>query len=195
MDMYNCLQKKSAPLLKKLALRRLLAGLFVFMMILTGAQAAEYYWIGGGADNNWSTLANWNTAMDGTGSTPAAAPGADDNVYFPKTATVNLDSDITVTEIQIPNPNLETISFSVELTGSPITAATIETYRAAATGADDDATSTLKLNCDVTSTNLIMHSGGNITLGEGKKASITNIVNTGDGTTPSTKLTVNGSLT
>ena len=202
MDMYNCLQKKSAPLLKKLALRRLLAGLFVFMMILTNAQAATYFWLGGATtpegdpDNNWSTLANWNTALDGTGSTPAAAPGAGDNVYFPKTATVNLDSDITVTEIQIPNPNLETGSFEVELTGShSITATTIETYRAAATGADADATSTLKLNCDVTSTNLIMHSGGNITLGEGKTASITNIVNTGNGTTPSTMLTVNGSLT
>ena len=209
MDMYNCLQKKSAPLLKKLALRRLLAGLFVFMMILTNAQAATYFWLGGATtpegdpDNNWSTLANWNTALDGTGSTPAVAPGAGDNVYFPKTATVNLDSDITVTEIQIPNPNLETISFSVELTGSHSITVTskIETVRAAKQNdvgnyiSDPDATSTLIFNCDVTSPSLIMHSGGNITLGEGKTASITTIVNTGTGTTPSTMLTVNGSLT
>ena len=196
MDMHNCLQKKSAPLLKKLALRRLLAGLFVFILILSGAQAAEYYWIGGGADNNWTTVANWNTALDGSGSTPAAAPGAGDTAYFPKDATVNLDSDITVTELRIPAPNLETGFFEVELSGSHSITVTskIETFRSAATGAADNATSTLIFNCDVTSPSLIMHSGGNITLEAGKTASITNIVNQGEDS-PATMLTVNGSLT
>ena len=202
MDMHNCLQKKSAPLLKKLALRRLLAGLFVFMMILTNAQAETYFWLGGATtpegdpDNNWSTLANWNTALDGSGSTPAAAPGAGDTTYFPKDATVILDSDITVTELRIPAPNLETGFFEVELSGSHSITVTskIETFRSAATGAADNATSTLIFNCDVTSPSLIMHSGGNITLEAGKTASITNIVNQGEDS-PATMLTVNGSLT
>ncbi len=190
MDMCNCLKMPTSRI------RKLLSTLFVFVSLCVSAQAETYYWIGGAPDNNWSTLANWNTALDGTGSTPAAAPGAGDNVYFPKDATVNLDSDITVTEIQIPNPNLETNSFSVKLTGSHSITATskIETFRAAATGAADKATSTFVFNCDVTSPSLIMHSGGNITLGEGKTASITNIENQGEDS-PATMLTVNGFLT
>ena len=81
--MDNCLKMPTSRF------RKLFASLFVFVALCAGAQAAEYYWIGGGADNNWSTLANWNTALDGTGSTPAAAPGADDTAYITGNVTIN----------------------------------------------------------------------------------------------------------
>lgn len=41
------------------------------------AKAADLYLDnGGGAATNWATAANWDTAPDGTGGNPGAAPGA-----------------------------------------------------------------------------------------------------------------------
>lgn len=50
------------------------------------------YWIGGGADKNWSTVANWSTASGGP-TTASAAPTASDDVHFTgEGATGNTDS-------------------------------------------------------------------------------------------------------
>lgn len=80
--MYNCLQKKSAQLLKKRPPHRLLASLFVFMMILTGAQAVTYYWVGGDL-GRWNVPANWNTQADGNGTQLTGSFQAGDSVIIP----------------------------------------------------------------------------------------------------------------
>ncbi len=45
------------------------------------AQSADLWWNVAGS-SPWSTLANWNTAADGSGSVPGAAPGASDTAIF-----------------------------------------------------------------------------------------------------------------
>ncbi|EIQ01942.1 autotransporter-associated beta strand repeat protein [Opitutaceae bacterium TAV1] len=43
------------------------------LAVATSVSAAEFTWIGGGADNNWSTDANW---LNGARPTPASFPGS-----------------------------------------------------------------------------------------------------------------------
>ncbi|MHB9028643.1 MAG: autotransporter-associated beta strand repeat-containing protein [Candidatus Latescibacterota bacterium] len=72
-------------------------------LILFGAGsclAATLYWDGGDPGNsNWSDVDNWNTAADGSGVNPGAAPAAGDNVVFDTGATARLtntcDLDLT----------------------------------------------------------------------------------------------------
>lgn len=46
-------------------------------------KAANLYWdFGGTPATTWTTLANWDTAADGAGGDPLAAPGASDTAYF-----------------------------------------------------------------------------------------------------------------
>ena len=198
--MYNCLQKIKAHFSPKL-----LALLTVFMLICMSAQAATYYWVGG-ATGNWSDATKWST--DETNLTPQVAgsniPGSDasDIVKLISAANITITNDVQIQELWIPNPNQESTSFIVTLTGSGSieTTSKIETVRAAKKNdegqdiAEDNATSTLIFECNVTSPSMIMHSGGNITIAEGKSANITSIQNLG-GASPSTLLTVKGTLT
>lgn len=93
MDMCNCL-KKSKP-----QLRKLLAGLIVFTGLIRGAQAVDYYWFGG-SSTNWSDAANWNTASDDSDPTPANAPGSSDKAIISADATITLDTDVSITELE-----------------------------------------------------------------------------------------------
>jgi len=53
------------------------------------AQASTVYW-GGPTNGAWGTLADWNTAADGSGSAPTTAPGAGDDVVY-NISTLNSD--------------------------------------------------------------------------------------------------------
>ena len=85
--MDNCLKKKSAKLLKIRSPRRLLASLFVFMMILTGAWAENYTWNGSAGDGLWNTQENW---------TPNGIPGEGDQVTLSGNENITLSGDVKV---------------------------------------------------------------------------------------------------
>lgn len=193
-DMDNCLKMPT------LRFRKLFAFLFVFASLCVGAQAETYWWTGG-TTGNWSDPTNWSTGPDIEHLTAQAAgapvPGSDpaDIVNLISAATISVSSDVQIAQLLIPNPNLENSDFTITLTGSgSINAATkIDPVRAAGAGAGDNAKSTLVFDCDVSSAELIMHSGGDVTITEGTKATITTISNPGEAS-PSTMLTVNGTL-
>lgn len=90
--MDNCLKKKSAKLLKIRSPRRLLASLFVFMMILTGAWAENYTWNGSAGDGLWNTAANW---------TPNGIPATGDQVTLNGNESITFSGDVTVRYLYI----------------------------------------------------------------------------------------------
>lgn len=158
----------------------------------------------GAGDGKWSNAANWNTQMDGSGDVAAAAPGSADNVFFIKESDVELDADVTILSLKIPGTNGQNSSFSVTISGSHKLTITgnggegIETFRAPdADGAGTYGTTNLILECEVESPRIRMHSGGNITIGNGASALITILDNPGAGNTPDTffKIENSGSLT
>ena len=90
--MDNCLKKKSAKLLKIRSPRRLLASLFVFMMILTGAWAENYTWNGSVRDGLWNTKENW---------TPNGIPATGDQVTLNGNESITFSGDVTVRYLYI----------------------------------------------------------------------------------------------
>ncbi len=192
MDMYNCLKMPTSRF------RKILASLFLFAALCVSAQAASYYWVGG-ASGNWSDPTKWS--INGTTLTPQESgdpvPGsnASDIVNLISAATITVNSDITIAQLLIPNPNNQADDFTVTITGnSLLTVSTrIETVRPTSDPPTGNKKSTLIFDCNVTSPSMIMHSGGNITIASGKTANITNIANQGGGN-PETLLTVNGNL-
>lgn len=183
-----------------LRFHKLFASLFVFASLCVGAQAETYWWTGG-TTGNWSDPTNWSTGPDIANLTPQAAgdpvPGDDpaDIVNLISAATITVSSDVQIDQLLIPNPNLENSDFTITLTGSGSINATtkIDPVRAAGPSAGSTAKSTFVFDCDVSSAELIMHSGGDVTIAEGTKATISTISNPG-GASPSTMLTVNGTL-
>lgn len=110
--MDNCLKKKSAKLLKIRSPRRLLASLFVFMMILTGAWAENYTWNGSAGDGLWNTQENW---------TPNGIPGDDDQVTLSGNENITLSGDVKVNFLFIFSG---TNSSSLDLAGNKLTVST-----------------------------------------------------------------------
>lgn len=201
---------RTCKLVKRIVLNNSLKHFLCFFVILISFTAKnlfadDYYWLGtpedvvngisADPDGDWSDGSKWNTAVDGSGTT-GTVPGASDNANFVIPCTVNIDSaSVTVANVYIPSSNSQTTSFNVTLTGNALTVTNvIETFRTAGTGAGADETSTLILECDVTSSELRMHSGGNITIASSSDAEIGSIINTG-GASPATLLKIEGSLT
>jgi len=64
---------------------------------LTAQTAQRYYWVGGGANNNWGTLANWSSTSGGT---PAAgittAPANVNTVIFDQNSFLSGDTVIII---------------------------------------------------------------------------------------------------
>lgn len=110
--MDNCLKKKSAKLLKIRSPRRLLASLFVFMMILTGAWAENYTWNGSAGDGLWNTQENW---------TPNGIPGEGDQVTLSGNENITLSGDVKVNFLFIFSG---TNSSSLDLAGNKLTVST-----------------------------------------------------------------------
>jgi len=77
-----------------------LAGLFLAAVLSTASAQTTLYW-DGASNGAWSLASNWNTALDGSGSNPAAAPGALDTAYLTTTNTTGtrnifFDSDASI---------------------------------------------------------------------------------------------------
>ena len=70
---------------------------------------SSYIWTGAGADNNWTTPANWGLASGYPGSSGAANSQNTDNVLVPSAATITLTGNAYLTGV--------TISGNLTLTG------------------------------------------------------------------------------
>lgn len=94
--------------------RLLLSGLFIFSAIFTFGQTT-YYWVGGtAAATGITTGTNWNTSIDGLGSTRPSSTGATDILVFDGTnlggttpatgpATILANSSITCAQFIVTN--------------------------------------------------------------------------------------------
>lgn len=107
--------------------RLLLSGLFIFSAVFTFGQTT-YYWVGGtAAATGITTGANWNTSIDGLGSSRPSSTGATDILIFDGTnlggttpatgpATILANSSITCAQIKITNNAV--INFSRPTSGT-----------------------------------------------------------------------------
>ncbi|OHA95109.1 MAG: hypothetical protein A3A96_00840 [Candidatus Zambryskibacteria bacterium RIFCSPLOWO2_01_FULL_39_39] len=72
-------------------------GLFLFLPNIS--EAADRYWVGGGASTNWNATSNTNWSATSGGSNNASVPGASDNAIFDVNSgagTSNISASITV---------------------------------------------------------------------------------------------------
>lgn len=81
---------------------------------------ANYFWIGGGTNNNWSTVANWSTASAGT-TTASVAPSSLDDVIFNgqginAQSSSNINTAFTINSLIVSSSYSSSISHSANLT-------------------------------------------------------------------------------
>ena len=181
--------------------RKLFASLFVFVALCAGAQAAEYYWIGGGADNNWTTVANWSTTEGATPGTGTACPGAGDDAYIYGTVTITIDSDISIRKLLIKSgTNSLTSNFTTTLSGTgslTITDNSDAAINITRCASDNPAsiTGTLVINLPLTCSGSIQtHSGTTLSVAADKTLSAANLVHSAGNGVPVSKIQVNGTL-
>lgn len=197
---FNGLHRCFSQIDKKILGIVLLLGLFLNGTV----SGATYVWTGSGGDNNWTTIANWKLS-DGTAASDYPKNSAD-IVYIRDSADITLDSDIEIDALSL-GANGKNSSFTVTISGSNTlkvsgtTALTenaadkgIVTYRPTDPSASADQVTTLNLNCNVEATNLSAHSGGNVTIGNGATAKITNVNNLSVNNSVASVITVNGTL-
>jgi hypothetical protein len=101
MALYNvcCIQKQDHHIknidIKRCYMKRILLACMLLMAI--AAHSQTYYWVGGTTASGFSTNSNWNTALDGSGTTRAAVAAGDILIFdgsniggaIPTTGTVN----------------------------------------------------------------------------------------------------------
>lgn len=214
MDMCNCLkykkilfksdQKTGGSIFHALfhTLKKTLTFSFLFIIFISAAQAETYYWVGGTSED-WNTGSNWNTTADGSGT--SGVPGSGDIVYIQSSASISIGTnDISVDGISLGSNN-QSESFSVTISGTgTLTVGNhtftensadkgIVTYRPTNTS-DTSKTSSLILDCNVSASNLAIHSGGNVSISSGKTVTIPTITNMSISASTPTELNVEGTL-
>ena len=214
MDMCNCLkykkillksdQKTGGSIFHALfhTLKKTLTFSFLFIIFISAAQAKTYYWVGG-PSGDWDTGSNWNTTADGSGT--SGVPGSGDIVYIQSSASISIGTnDISVDGISLGSNN-QSESFSVTISGTgTLTVGNhtftensadkgIVTYRPTNTS-DTSKTSSLILDCNVSASNLAIHSGGNVSISSGKTVTIPTITNMATSDLTPTELNVEGTL-
>lgn len=214
MDMCNCLkykkilfksdQKTGGSIFHALfhTLKKTLTFSFLFIIFISATQAKTYYWVGGTSED-WNTGSNWNTKADGSGT--SGVPGSGDIVYIQSNASISIGTnDISVDGISLGSNN-QSESFSVTISGTgTLTVGNhtftensadkgIVTYRPTNT-LDTSKTSSLILDCNVSASNLAIHSGGNVSISSGKTVTIPTITNMSISASTPTELNVEGTL-
>lgn len=214
MDMCNCLKykkilfksdpKNGGSIFHALfhTLKKTLTFSFLFIIFISAAQAETYYWVGG-TSGDWNTGSNWNTTADGSGT--SGVPGSGDIVYIQSSASISIGTnDISVDGISLGSNN-QSESFSVTISGNgTLTVGNhtftensadtgIVTYRPTNTS-DTSKTSSLILDCNVSASNLAIHSGGNVSISSGKTVTIPTITNMSISASTPTELNVEGTL-
>ena len=193
--MCNCLKK-----IKALFSQKRLVLLTMFMMVCVGAQAADYYWVGGGTDNDWTTIANWATTEGGTGGDGITqAPGASDTVYIFGDHEIEINSDVEIVYLYVSSTaNALPSSFTTKLTGSgslTIGGASDPVIYISRCSATDDVTGTLEIDLPVTCTGTIdTHSGTTLKVNSGKTLTATGIFHSASGGSPLSKIDIAGTL-
>ena len=71
-----------------------IATLAIMLFVAGSSFAATLYWDGGGGDDNWSTVGNWDTAAGGAGGDPVAGPAEGDVVVFNAISTLRTATGI-----------------------------------------------------------------------------------------------------
>ena len=180
-----------------LKIRRLALALGLFFIVQAG-WGETYYWIGGGADNNWSTLENWSTTEGAEPGTGTACPGAADEVHIYGDVEVTIDDDISISTLLIEAGNAHFLnsSFTTTLSGTgslTITdtgAAAINLTRCSSTAG---VIGTLAINLPVTCDGTIQtHSGTTLSVVSGLTAA--NLIHSAGNGVPVSKIQVNGTL-
>ena len=214
MDMCNCLkykkilfksdQKTGSSIFHALfhTLKKTLTFSFLFIIFISAAQAETYYWVGG-ISGDWNTGSNWNTNADGSGT--SGVPGSGDIVYIQSNASISIGTnDISVDGISLGSNN-QSESFSVTISGNgTLTVGNhtfienpadkgIVTYRPTNT-TNTSKTSSLILDCNVSASNLAIHSGGNVSISSGKTVTIPTITNMATSDSTPTELNIEGTL-
>lgn len=83
------------------------------------AAAQDWYWHGG-SSANWSDLANWNSAADGSGSTPASTAALQNKILMLWTTKPNLPSNQDIESLAVSQLRFDATVTSFTITGQPI---------------------------------------------------------------------------
>ena len=116
--------------------RRLAVAIVLFFVAQAGWAQSTYYWVGGGADNNWTTVGNWSTSEGGAAGT--GYPGdtesvTNDEVHIYGDVEVTIASNISIGKLLIDSgTNSLTSNFTTKLSRSGDVSLTITNTGAAA---------------------------------------------------------------
>ena len=170
------------------------------MLICMNAQAATYWWIGGGADNNWTTVANWSTTEGATPGTGTSSPGSDDIVHIYGDVDVILDSEISIGQLLIeatPSYYLGTL-FTSSLSGTgPLNITGIDGLAINLTrcSGTNDVIGTLEINIPVTCAGDIQtHSGTTLLVANDVTLRAANLIHSAGSGNPISKIQIEGTL-
>ncbi|MBO7123100.1 MAG: hypothetical protein J6V90_07465 [Treponema sp.] len=176
----------------KKSLRLLTLIFFSFAMPLF---AETYYWAGGGADTNWTTVENWRTESE-TGAVATAYPTTGDTAYIAGNYTVTIDEDITVAALNIQKSGAAQYvgtDWTTKLTGTKkITFGAMDFNRASSTGG---VIGTLEIDCEAECTGtLYTHSGTKLLVDGGNKLTAAALTHSATNSIPKSLVQVDGTL-
>ncbi len=157
--------------------------------------AETYYWTGGGADANWTTVDNWRTESE-AGTVATAYPTTGDTAFIAGAYTVTIDEDITVAALNIQKSGAAQFvvtDWTTKLTGSKkLTFGAMDFNRASSTGG---VIGTLEIDCEAECTGtLYTHSGTKLLIDGGNKLEAATLTHTATNSIPKSLIQVDGTL-
>lgn len=157
--------------------------------------AETYYWTGGGADANWTTVDNWRTESE-AGTVATAYPTTGDTAFIAGAYTVTIDEDITVAALNIQKSGAAQFvvtDWTTKFTGSKkLTFGAMDFNRASSTGG---VIGTLEIDCEAECTGILYtHSGTKLLVDSGKKLEAATLTHTATNSIPKSLIQVDGTL-
>ncbi|MBQ6029673.1 MAG: hypothetical protein IJL24_09150, partial [Treponema sp.] len=176
----------------KKSLRLLTLIFFSFAMPLF---AETYYWAGGGADANWTTVENWRIGSE-AGTVATAYPTTGDTAFIAGDYTVTIDADITVAALNIKKSGeaqFVATDWTTKFTGSKkLSFGAMDFNRASSTGG---VIGTLEIDCEAECTGtLFTHSGTKLLIDGGKTLEAATLTHSATNSTPKSLIQVDGTL-
>ena len=157
--------------------------------------AETYYWVGGGADNNWTTIENWRTGNE-SGAVATAYPTTGDTAFIAGDYTVTIDADIKVDALNIKKSGAAQYvgtDWTTKLTGSKkLTFGAMDFNRASSTGG---VIGTLEIDCEAECTGILYtHSGTKLLIDGGNKLTTATLTHSATDKVPKSLIQVDGTL-
>lgn len=157
--------------------------------------AENYYWAGGGANANWTTVENWRTVSE-AGDVATTYPKTGDTAFIAGDYTVTIDADITVAALNIQksgNTFWLDNDWTTTLTGSgKLTFGAMDFNRASSTVG---VIGTLEIDCEAECTGtLYTHSGTKLLIDGGNKLTTATLTHSATNSTPKSLIQVDGTL-